>query len=568
VRVQAATLSSDLANLPVMVKLDDTRVDVAAVADGAVDLRFISYANDPSGVPLAHEVEQWVSGVGGVIWVRLPNVPAASFDDGFWVYYGNPNADDGQNSSAVWDDGYVFVMHGNRDELGSFGTLVDSSNAANDANWVGPQSGLATVDGSMGPALELGGAGGMYIDVPALDGVNFPQTAGTVRLWASADIDSVSTSDRLLDTWNETRNHYFMRPTNSGSMQWAAQEVDAMGGYHASHTTSTGLWPTWWTVALSWGPSEIRMYTEGSRRDEDPTDGFLPDGQLARFGHGFPGAIDEIRVSSVQRSDAWISLSTRSERDRLLEFGDPVVPPAGDGDLDARVGGALVLYAFDDLSGATVPDLADEGVATPLVIEDLSAVTLIDGGLTIDRPTMLTAGVPTDVIEACSAANAMTVEAWLMPSTTLLDGPARIVTVSSTSSERNVTLGQENRLEGERAHRFNMRLRTSESDENGSSIVVSGEDEPKSNYGDHALTAPEHIVAVHEAGSLSFYLNGALVDTDPWPGDYSNWDATMTLGIGDEFNATRPWLGTLYLVAVYCRALSGAEVAQNFVAGP
>ena len=45
------------------------------------------------------------------------------------------------------------------------------------------------------------------------------------------------------------------------------------------------------------------------------------------------------------------------------------------------------------------------------------------------------------------------------------------------------------------------------------------------------------------------------------------WDSRLTLQLGNEPSWNRPWLGKIYLVALYHRALSTAEVAENFAAG-
>jgi hypothetical protein len=53
-------------------------------------------------------------------------------------------------------------------------------------------------------------------------------------------------------------------------------------------------------------------------------------------------------------------------------------------------------------------------------------------------------------------------------------------------------------------------------------------------------------------------------------GDFSNW-GTYTLGLANEPDpslGSRPWLGELYLVAIYDNALDQDQVLQNFNAGP
>jgi hypothetical protein len=39
------------------------------------------------------------------------------------------------------------------------------------------------------------------------------------------------------------------------------------------------------------------------------------------------------------------------------------------------------------------------------------------------------------------------------------------------------------------------------------------------------------------------------------------------LAIGNELTNNRPWLGEVFLIAIYNRALSATEVQQNFGAG-
>lgn len=55
-------------------------------------------------------------------------------------------------------------------------------------------------------------------------------------------------------------------------------------------------------------------------------------------------------------------------------------------------------------------------------------------------------------------------------------------------------------------------------------------------------------------------------------GDTSNWDPTYRFTLAHEFEDptadSRSWRGDYHLVAVYNRALSEAEIVQNFDAGP
>jgi VanZ like family/Concanavalin A-like lectin/glucanases superfamily len=52
----------------------------------------------------------------------------------------------------------------------------------------------------------------------------------------------------------------------------------------------------------------------------------------------------------------------------------------------------------------------------------------------------------------------------------------------------------------------------------------------------------------------------------PWT-DFRNWDRGFTLQIANEASLDRPWLGRIYLVAIYDRALAPEEIARHYQLG-
>ena len=78
-----------------------------------------------------------------------------------------------------------------------------------------------------------------------------------------------------------------------------------------------------------------------------------------------------------------------------------------------------------------------------------------------------------------------------------------------------------------------------------------------------------HLVYTYNGieDSGDFYVNGAHQNTTPVRGTLGNWEPGYMLAVGNEMNGTRPWLGDIYLLAVYCRHLSPVEVFENFQAG-
>jgi Concanavalin A-like lectin/glucanases superfamily/Bacterial Ig domain len=221
----------------------------------------------------------------------------------------------------------------------------------------------------------------------------------------------------------------------------------------------------------------------------------------------------------------------------------------------ARIGTNLqVLYNFGEGTGNTVMDLSGVGTPMNLTIGNPANVTWQPGRLAINTATLIqSAGAATKVISAVRASNQVTMEAWVIPRNLSQTGPAAIATISQSSSQRNITLGQS-------TNRWDTRLRTSTSGAGGVNLT--------SATGSLSTTLT-HIVFTRDAsGAARVYRDGVLLSSFTTTGNLSTWVTTYKFGIGAELNGGRPWLGDLDLVAVYSRALTATEVRQNFLSGP
>ena len=215
--------------------------------------------------------------------------------------------------------------------------------------------------------------------------------------------------------------------------------------------------------------------------------------------------------------------------------------------------GLLALYEFDEGSGSTVSDTSGAGTPLDLIINTTTAVTWQTGRLQVNTTTVIASpGSADKIIQACRLSNSLTVEAWVNFTDLSLDGPARIVTLSADAIERNFTLGQQ-------FDDYVFRLRTTTTDLNGRPNLV-----PAAGV----ETGLRHIVFTRESdGDTVFYLDGAPGDNFTRDGDFSNWAAGHRFALANEINGGRDWVGTYHLVAVYDRALTSPEVAQNYAAG-
>jgi hypothetical protein len=229
--------------------------------------------------------------------------------------------------------------------------------------------------------------------------------------------------------------------------------------------------------------------------------------------------------------------------------------------------GLQVLYTFHEGAGDTIHDVSGAGAPIDLrmlqVGNNAQPLQWLEKGLRIVAPTVIKSsdGPAQRLIGALKAANEITIEAWIKrASVPGVQGPDRIFTLSADGGRRNFTLGQliENR--------FQVRLRTTLTDEDG---VRQNNGKPA--YQDLDLV-PElcHVVYTRStSGRVRFYLNG----TDPAPntrptigGTFANWE-NFELALANELTQNYPWRGEFYLIAVYSRALSQAEVRKNYNAG-
>ena len=216
--------------------------------------------------------------------------------------------------------------------------------------------------------------------------------------------------------------------------------------------------------------------------------------------------------------------------------------------------GLVVLYQFDEGDGDIVQDKSGVGVPLDLKINDFPSVSWLPGG----GLEILMAGVAlrpeqpaTKIFDALHESNEFTIEADISPKDDTQEGPVRIVSFSLDPSSRNFTLGQSKT-------QYIMRLRTTETNTNGMPEAMTDE-----NY---VEAARQHVAVTYAQGRVRIYVDGELKHEAKRPGDLSNWDESYGFVIANENTLDRSFLGQLFLVAVYDRALTREEIEQNFAA--
>ena len=218
------------------------------------------------------------------------------------------------------------------------------------------------------------------------------------------------------------------------------------------------------------------------------------------------------------------------------------------------VDGLLAIYDFSEDSGPVVYDRSGNKSPIDLKIENLKAVRRAPGSLTIRGETLVVSERPaTRLNTAIKRSGEITIEAWLRPNELKQSGPARIVTLSKDSSNRNVTLGQD-------GDKFDVRFRTKRTNSNGLPSLATKAKAVKKE--------PTHVVYTRSrSGVARTFVNGKRSSQKNIEGNLSNWQSGYRLGLGNEINKSRRWKGTFFLVAIYSKALTPQQVERNYAAG-
>ena len=237
-------------------------------------------------------------------------------------------------------------------------------------------------------------------------------------------------------------------------------------------------------------------------------------------------------------------------------------PPSIDAPIDGPTRttvGLVALYAFDENGGVAVTDTAGVTGPVDLAISDASKVTWTPGALSVDAPVIIASpkSVPNRISMACKATGAMTLEAWVTPALANQNGAsgqfARVVTMSVNAGGRNFAIGQQGTAWAAEAMTANP--------------GTNGQGEPILSAGTVATT-PTQLVLTVDATSRQLFIDGQLVAGDALGGNLAGWKDGYRLGFGAEPSLNNPWRGSLSLVAVYDRVLSGDEITRAFTLGP
>jgi hypothetical protein len=217
----------------------------------------------------------------------------------------------------------------------------------------------------------------------------------------------------------------------------------------------------------------------------------------------------------------------------------------------------IAKYEFETGNGYTAYDTSGIDPAADLSIS--GNVTWAGGwGITVGAggKAQANTAASSKLFTLLQATGEFSIEAWVAPALVAVNN-SYMVSYSGGDTTRNFTLAQTNQD-------YDFMLRSSNSDLNGMPQLQT----PDSTM---VLQASlQHVVMTYDpVNGRQIYVNGVNQNVpDPQKGGtISNWDSSFALVLGNEVSGDDSWQGLIKFVAIHSRALTAAQVLQNYNAG-
>jgi hypothetical protein len=227
---------------------------------------------------------------------------------------------------------------------------------------------------------------------------------------------------------------------------------------------------------------------------------------------------------------------------------------AGGSRYDANV---IAKYMFETGQGSTAYDTS--GVTPEADLTLYGNVSWVGGwGINITQggSAQASTGASQKLASMIQSSGEYSIEAWAAPAN-VAQKDAWLVSYSGSNTTRDMTLGQA-------ATQYEGLTRSSVTDTNGMPPLLT------TTANGAAQAALQHVVLTYDpVNGQKLYVNGAFTgDMDPSKGGtFANWDSTFALVLGNETTGQRQWQGVIKFVAIHNRALTLAQIQQNFAAG-
>lgn len=332
-----AGVDGDVTDFPVLIRLREDNFNFSQSRPDGGDLRFAK----ENGKAIPYEIEKWdTKSRRADIWVKIDTVYGNDDSQFIIMYWGNPDAESESDGCAVFDtaDAFQGVWH-----LSGKGT--DPAPDATPNHYHGIPVGTSeesAVDGAIGGARAFNGASSCITMPNTADSrLNFSEDGFySISCWVKADtIDSIFHA-----VAGKGHEQYYLqfKCLRNNRATWEFVEFQNQSGWEYSEDSvppAPGAKEWVYLTGVRNGTNQ-RLYINGElvkdkaalmpgEYERNTSDNFtigshgrsveIPYYQGWSF---FNGLIDEVRVSSIARSEDWVKLCYMNQKvdDALVEF--------------------------------------------------------------------------------------------------------------------------------------------------------------------------------------------------------------------------------------------------------
>jgi hypothetical protein len=266
------------------------------------------------------EIENWdADGNEALLWTKAPLI-YADRDTDFYLYFDKTKPDNSNIgdvgdaiSRTVWDNGYALVCH-------MQSGLIDSANG-----YDGTNVGSDVVDGKIDKARA------------------FPNTADKITFPTTAfSSENNFTIETILTPTSETSSHAWEAHGATSDPSLEGTSADLNFWVDGSNYVGTGVLTIgedhYVACAYNSATGSQRLFLNDSLNDSDTYQrAFTSWGSYLNVGNrgngssadarNYGGKIEELRVSTIARSDAWLKATYHSNWGTLLTFDSPTEIP-------------------------------------------------------------------------------------------------------------------------------------------------------------------------------------------------------------------------------------------------
>jgi biopolymer transport protein ExbB len=310
-----ADIKATVMDVSVLVRLHSANFNFQRAKPDGSDIRFVG-SDDLT--QLKHHFETFDSAEEmATVWVKVPKISGATKQDFIYVYYGNEQAMKGEDQAGTYDKNVVALFHFSEAQ----GAPKDSTGYANTVSGFTGSQGLPSI---VGKGITLSGGNDKMIiqSKPSLDLSGGFTFAAWVKMGAAQkDAYLMSREDEgnaITIGIENTRLYCRVKTGKDATLMTSDKAVIAPGDWHHVAVTAEHK-------------GNVALYIDAVQVYNVDLSSILPNianevyiGASINGDHAFAGEMDELSLSNLARSDAWVRamFASQTPQSKISTFGN------------------------------------------------------------------------------------------------------------------------------------------------------------------------------------------------------------------------------------------------------